>query len=101
MTEIEQLTTFARKHDVTRLSVDRGLGPDTIFAPQPPTITLSGTPVAFPHGSFLQATQEGEEALVEAARCLRQSLTECSELGKQRHGSIIDAVWPADDGRGS
>jgi 23S rRNA (uracil1939-C5)-methyltransferase len=68
MTEIEQLTTFARKHDVTRLSVDRGLGPDTIFAPQPPTITLSGTPVAFPHGSFLQATREGEEALVEAVR---------------------------------
>ncbi|HEV2596395.1 MAG TPA: class I SAM-dependent RNA methyltransferase [Sphingomicrobium sp.] len=68
MTEIEQLTTFARKHDVARISVDRGLGPDTIFAPQPATITLSGIPVAFPHGGFLQATQEGEDALVDAVR---------------------------------
>lgn len=68
MTEIEELTSFARKHDVVRLSVDRGLGPDTIFAPQPTTITLSGVPVAFPHGAFLQATEEGEDALVQAVR---------------------------------
>jgi 23S rRNA (uracil1939-C5)-methyltransferase len=56
------------KHDLARLSVDRGLGPESIFAPQPPTITLSGIPVAFPHGSFLQATQDGEDALVHAVR---------------------------------
>lgn len=68
LTEIERLTSFARRHDIARLSVDRGLGPDTIFAPQPPTITLSGIPVAFPQGSFLQATQDGEDALVQAVR---------------------------------
>ena len=68
LTEVEALTSFALKHDLARLSVDRGLGPDTIFAPQPPTITLSGVPVPFPHGSFLQATQDGEDMLVQAVR---------------------------------
>jgi 23S rRNA (uracil1939-C5)-methyltransferase len=68
LSEIEQLTAFALKYDLARLSVDRGLGPDTIFAPQAPTISLSGVPVAFPHGSFLQATKDGESALVDAVR---------------------------------
>ena len=68
LTEVEALTSFALKHDLARLSVDRGLGPDTIFAPQPPTITLSGVPVPVPHGSFLQATQDGEDMLVQAVR---------------------------------
>ena len=68
LSEVEALTAFALRHDLARLSVDRGLGPDTIFAPQPPTITLSGVPVAFPHGSFLQATQDGQDALVSAVR---------------------------------
>jgi 23S rRNA (uracil1939-C5)-methyltransferase len=68
LSEIELLTSFALKHDLARLSVDRGIGPETIFAPQPPTITLSGMVVAFPHGAFLQATQDGEDALVQAVR---------------------------------
>src|SRR5207237_7905234 len=66
LSEVEQLTSFAMKHDVARLSVDRGLGPEAIFEPQVSTVTLSGTPVAFPRGSFLQATEDGERALVEA-----------------------------------
>jgi len=68
LSEIERLTAFALKHDLARLSVDRGLGPDTIYAPQSPTVTLSGVPVAFPHGSFLQATRDGEDALVQSVR---------------------------------
>lgn len=68
LSEIELLTAFAMKHDLARLSVDRGLGPETIFAPQPPTITLAGVPVAFPHGAFLQATEDGEDALVQSVR---------------------------------
>ena len=66
LSEVEQLTAFAMKHDVARLSVDRGLGPEAIFEPQVSTVTLSGVPVAFPPGSFLQATEDGERALVEA-----------------------------------
>jgi len=64
LSEIEQLTSFAMDHDLARLSVDRSLGPDTLYEPRPATVTLSGTPVAFPVGAFLQATADGEAALV-------------------------------------
>lgn len=63
LAEIEQLTSFAIKHDLARLSVDRALGPETLFEPQPASVTMSGVPVAFPPGSFLQATQDGEAEL--------------------------------------
>jgi 23S rRNA (uracil1939-C5)-methyltransferase len=64
--EIEQLTSFAMRHDVARLGVDRGLGSEILFEPQLATVTSSGVPVSFPPGSFLQATEEGEDALVRA-----------------------------------
>jgi 23S rRNA (uracil1939-C5)-methyltransferase len=65
---IELLTSFAAEHRLARLSVDRGLGSETLYEPQPSTVTLSGARVAFPVGSFLQATEDGEIALVEAVR---------------------------------
>ena len=68
LAEIEQLTSFAMKHDLARLGVDRGLGPDILFEPVPATVTLCGVPVSFPPGGFLQATEDGEAALVEAVR---------------------------------
>jgi 23S rRNA (uracil1939-C5)-methyltransferase len=51
-------------HDLARLSVDRGLGAETLYEPQPASVILSGVPVAFPHGAFLQATEDGEAELV-------------------------------------
>ena len=60
---IELLTDFSAAQGVARLSLDRGLGPETFYEPQPATVTLSGTPVPFPHGAFLQATADGEAAL--------------------------------------
>ena len=66
LSEVEQLTAFALRHDIARLSVDRGLGPEALFEPQVSTVTLSGVPVAFPQGGFLQATEDGERTLVEA-----------------------------------
>ena len=66
--ELEQLTSFAITHGLARLSIDQGLGAETIYEPQPVAVSLSGTPVAFPMGSFLQATQDGEAALIEAVR---------------------------------
>ena len=65
---IEVLTSFATAQGLARLSIDQGLGAETLYEPQPATITLSGTPVGFPVGSFLQATEDGEAALVAAAR---------------------------------
>ena len=64
----ETLTALCERHGVARFCVDDGLGPETRWEPQPVTITLAGTPVAFPPGSFLQATAEGEAALVAAVR---------------------------------
>ncbi|HEV2816758.1 MAG TPA: class I SAM-dependent RNA methyltransferase [Allosphingosinicella sp.] len=64
----EAMAAFARDHRLARLALDDGYGPQTIWEPEPVTVTLSGTPVALPHGAFLQATAEGEAALVEAVR---------------------------------
>ena len=65
---LEALTSFATEHRLARLAIDQGLGPETIYEPQPATVTLSGTPVIFPPGGFLQATEDGEAVLVEAVR---------------------------------
>ena len=66
LTEIERLTSFAMDYQLARLSVDRGLGPDTLYEPRPASVVLTGNLVSFPHGSFLQAAEDGERALVEA-----------------------------------
>ena len=65
---IETMTSFAMELGLARLSTDAGLGPETIYEPQPATITLSGVPVAFPPGGFLQATEDGEAELIHAVR---------------------------------
>jgi 23S rRNA (uracil1939-C5)-methyltransferase len=64
----ERMTAFARDNKLARLALDDGYGPQTIWEPEPVTVTLSGAPVALPHGAFLQATAEGEAALVAAVR---------------------------------
>jgi 23S rRNA (uracil1939-C5)-methyltransferase len=64
----EALTGFARRHKLARLAMDEGFGPVSRWEPDPVTITLGGVPVPFPGGSFLQATPEGEAALVAVAQ---------------------------------
>jgi 23S rRNA (uracil1939-C5)-methyltransferase len=64
----EELTAFTAEQRLARLSIDRGLGPQTIYEPEPATVTLSGVQVGFPVGAFLQATADGEAALAEAVR---------------------------------
>ena len=65
---IEALGDFCAAQGLARLSLDRGLGPETLYEPVPATITLSAVPVPFPVGAFLQATADGEAALVAAVR---------------------------------
>ncbi|PJI87412.1 class I SAM-dependent RNA methyltransferase [Sphingomonas koreensis] len=65
---IEAVTSFAQRHGLARLSVDDGLGPEPRWEPEPVTMTFGGIPVPFPPASFLQATPEGEGALVAAVR---------------------------------
>jgi 23S rRNA (uracil1939-C5)-methyltransferase len=62
----EALSDFAALHRIARLSLDDGYGAQTRWEPDPVTITLSGVPVPLPHEAFLQATAEGEAALVAA-----------------------------------
>ncbi|GAB5347431.1 class I SAM-dependent RNA methyltransferase [Alteriqipengyuania sp. 357] len=68
LAQTEALLEFARDHALARLSIDEGFGPEPVWEPQPATITLGGVPVGFPHGAFLQATDDGEAALLAAAR---------------------------------
>lgn len=63
---IEALNEFAGANAIARLAIDRGLGAETMFEPDAATVTLSGTAVAFPSGGFLQATEDGERALVDS-----------------------------------
>ena len=65
---LEELTSFASTCGLARFSIDWGMGPEPIWEPQPATISLSGTRVAFPIGGFLQATENGENALVASVR---------------------------------
>jgi 23S rRNA (uracil1939-C5)-methyltransferase len=64
----EALSAFAAEHRLARLGLDDGYGPQTRWEPEPVTITLGGVPVPLPAGAFLQATAEGEAALVAAVR---------------------------------
>jgi len=77
LSAIEQLTSFASQHRLARLSLDRGLGPETLYEPQPATVALAGTSVGFPVGGFLQATMDGEAALVE---CVRDAVGEATAI---------------------
>ncbi|MEH3098786.1 class I SAM-dependent RNA methyltransferase [Sphingomonas adhaesiva] len=64
----EAITAFAQEHRVARIAFDDGASPETRWEPDAATITLGGVPVPLPHGAFLQATREGEAALVAAVR---------------------------------
>lgn len=66
----EALTAFAEANGLARLAIDDGYGAQTRWEPEPVTATLSGVPVALPHNAFLQATADGEAALVAAVRAI-------------------------------
>jgi 23S rRNA (uracil1939-C5)-methyltransferase len=74
---MEALTAFCERKGLARLSVDHGLGPETLYEPVPATITLSGVPVVFPVGGFLQATEDGEAALV---GCVREAVGDAQRV---------------------
>jgi 23S rRNA (uracil1939-C5)-methyltransferase len=68
---MEGLTGFCESNRLARMSIDQGLGPETLYEPIPATKSLSGMPVGFPVGGFLQATEDGEEAL---GSCVREAV---------------------------
>ena len=64
----EAIIAFCQQHGLARFATDDGMGPETRWEPEPVTITLGGVAVPFPPGSFLQATRDGEGALIAAVR---------------------------------
>lgn len=65
---IEATNGFAEKHGLARVSIDSGYGAEARWEPQPVTVTLGGVAVGLPAGGFLQATADGEAALLAAVR---------------------------------
>jgi 23S rRNA (uracil1939-C5)-methyltransferase len=62
----EALSELAKTHGLARLSLDEGYGAVPFWEPEPVTVTLGGVAVAYPPYAFLQATQDGEAALIGA-----------------------------------
>ncbi|ATE65593.1 class I SAM-dependent RNA methyltransferase [Rhizorhabdus dicambivorans] len=67
---VEALNDFALRHKLARLSIDDGYGAQPRWEPEPATVTLGGVVVPFPAGGFLQATADGEGALVAAVEAI-------------------------------
>lgn len=63
----ELLLDFARDHGLARIVLDQGYGPEAVWEPEPVTVRLGAVSVPLPPGAFLQATLDGEGALVGAA----------------------------------
>ena len=66
--ETEAMLDFARTHRLARLTLDQGYGAEPLWEPEPVTVTIGSVPVAYPPGAFLQATLDGERALIAAAQ---------------------------------
>lgn len=63
---IAALTGFADAHDLARLSIEGPGGITTLVERRAPVLAMGGVAVALPPAPFLQATREGEAALVAA-----------------------------------
>ena len=63
---IEALTDFAAAQDLARLSIEGPGGIDTLVERRAPELMMGGVAVELPVAPFLQATREGEAALVAA-----------------------------------
>jgi 23S rRNA (uracil1939-C5)-methyltransferase len=62
-----KLTDFARAHDLPRISWAFGTQtPEAVCVLRPPVTSLSGVTIVPPAGAFLQATRDGEAAIIAA-----------------------------------
>jgi 23S rRNA (uracil1939-C5)-methyltransferase len=64
----EALRDFAAAWKLARLTIDEGDGQQVRWEPEPVTVSFGGVAVGFPAFAFLQATPDGEAALVEFVR---------------------------------
>ena len=80
LSDHEALSEFANQNKLARLSLDEGYGPVSFWEPEPVTVTLSGVAVAYPPYSFLQATPDGEAALVKAVQTVAGDASVIADL---------------------
>ena len=76
----EALLDFAREYGLARLSLDQGYGGETLWEPEPVTVTLGGVAVGFPEQSFLQPTEDGEAVLAADARAFTDGAGTIADL---------------------
>ena len=75
------LTRFAAAHGITRVAwANRTGAPETACTLRPSTVIIAGVAVAPPPGAFLQASREGESAIVAAATASLPKLTAKSRI---------------------
>jgi 23S rRNA (uracil1939-C5)-methyltransferase len=68
LADTEALLDFAQQNGLARLMLDGEEGPITFWEPDPVTVRFGDVPVGFPPRAFLQATLDGEAALVAEVR---------------------------------
>lgn len=61
---MEAIADFAGQNRLARLALENDYGPQVLWEPEPATVTFAGAPVPLPLKPFLQATREGEAALI-------------------------------------
>jgi 23S rRNA (uracil1939-C5)-methyltransferase len=66
--QTEAMLDFARANGLARLILEGEDGPVTFWEPDPVTVRFGALPVGYPPRAFLQATVDGEAALVAAVR---------------------------------
>jgi 23S rRNA (uracil1939-C5)-methyltransferase len=88
MEDRKALATFADKHGIPRISWAEGTGaPEPACTLRPSTTTISGVQIAPAPGAFLQASREGEAAIVEAVVANPPKLTLKSRIADLYSGS--------------
>jgi 23S rRNA (uracil1939-C5)-methyltransferase len=78
-----KIIAFARTHNTPRISVAKDKAePEPIIILNPPVITFSGTPVEPPPGAFLQASPQGEAAIIAATLAGLPKLNQKSRIAE-------------------
>jgi 23S rRNA (uracil1939-C5)-methyltransferase len=92
----ERWLEFARNHKLARLIMGEDEEPLTLWEPEPATVTLGGHSVGYPAHAFLQATADGEAALMAA---VRESVGEATTVADLFSGLGTFAMTLAGPGR--
>ncbi|MDG6078281.1 class I SAM-dependent RNA methyltransferase [Erythrobacter litoralis] len=91
----EGILELARTNSLTRLTVHDGYTPQTVWEPEPVTVSLGRTPVGLPVGSFLQPTQDGEQRLCADVREFVGSATTVADFFAGLGTFAFSVVGPA------